>query len=59
VLRHAPAPPPAIPIKLDSQYFTLGQSGPLWEGVAQSRALSVFAPGEIADPRLELLLVLP
>ena len=58
VLRHAPAPPPAIPIKLESQYFMLGQSGPLWEGVTQSRSLSVFAPGEIDDPKMELLLVL-
>lgn len=58
VLRHTPAAPPAVPFKLDSQYFTLGQGGALWEGVAQSRTLSVFAPGEIADPKMELLLVL-
>ena len=58
VLRHAAAPPPAIPLKLESQYFTLAQSGPFWEGVTQSRSLTVFAPGEIAEPKMELLLVL-
>jgi len=57
-MRHTPAPPPAIPLKLDSQYFSLGQNGALWEGVAQSRTLSVFAPGEIVTPKMELLLVM-
>jgi type VI secretion system protein ImpJ len=57
-LRHTPAPPPAIPLKLDNQYFSLGQNGSLWDAVAQSRTLSVFAPGEIVNPKMELLLVL-
>jgi type VI secretion system protein ImpJ len=57
-LRHTPAPPPAIPLKLDNQYFSLGQNGGLWEGVTQSRTLSVFAPGEIVTPKMELLLVM-
>ncbi len=57
-LRHNPAPPPAVPLKLDCQYFSLGQNGSLWEGVAQSRTLSVFVPGEIVTPKMELLLVL-
>jgi type VI secretion system protein ImpJ len=57
-LRHAPAPPAAIPLKLDNQYFSLSQSGALWEGVGQSRTVSIFVPGEIADPKMELLIVL-
>jgi len=57
-LRHTPAPPSSIPLKLENQYFSLGQSGALWEGVIQSRTLRVFAPGEIAEPKMELLLVM-
>ena len=58
VLRHLPSPPSAVPVKLDNQYFSLVQSGPLWEALAQARAVSVFVPSEIADPKMELLVVL-
>ncbi|MBZ5653758.1 MAG: type VI secretion system baseplate subunit TssK [Acidobacteriia bacterium] len=58
VLRHLPSPPSAVPIKLDNQYFSLVQSGSLWDGLAQARAVSVFVPSEIADPKMELLVVL-
>ncbi len=58
VLRHLPSPPSAVPVKLDNQYFSLVQSGPLWEGILQARALSIFVPGEIADPKMEILIVL-
>jgi len=58
VLRHLPSPPSAVPTKLDNQYFSLVQSGPLWDALAQARALSVFVPSEIADPKMELLVVL-
>jgi type VI secretion system protein ImpJ len=58
VLRHLPSPPSAVPVKMDNQYFSLVQSGGLWDGIAQARALSIFVPGEIADPKMELLIVL-
>jgi type VI secretion system protein ImpJ len=57
-LRHLPSPPPAVPVKLDNQYFGLVQSGPLWEALTQARAISVFVPSEIANPKMELLVVL-
>ena len=57
-LRHLPSPPSAVPVKLDNQYFGLVQSGPLWEALVQARAVSVFVPSEIADPKMELLVVL-
>jgi type VI secretion system protein ImpJ len=57
-LRHLPAPPAAIPLKLENQYFGLAQSGSLWEAVIQSRSVSVFVPGELKDPRMELMIVL-
>ncbi len=57
-LRHSPTPPSAIPLKLDNQYFTLNQSGILWDSVVKSRNISVFAPAEIVDARMEILIVL-
>jgi len=56
-LSHAPTPPASLPINLGSQYFTLNQNGPLWEGIVASRSLSIFVPSEIADPKLEVLIV--
>jgi type VI secretion system protein ImpJ len=58
-LRHLPAPPSAVPTKLDNQYFGLTQSGPLWDAIVQTRSVGVFVPSEIADPKMELLIVLP
>jgi type VI secretion system protein ImpJ len=57
-LRHAPVPPSAIPIKLDNQYFALNQGGDLWNAMMLSRQIAVHAPGEIVDPKMELLIVL-
>jgi len=57
-LRHVPVPPAAIPVRLDNQYFVINQSGPLWDAVKLSRQIAVQAPGEIAEPRMEVLIVL-
>jgi type VI secretion system protein ImpJ len=57
-LRHVPVPPSAIPMKLDNQYFALNQGGELWNAMMLSRQIGVYAPGEIAEPRMELLIVL-
>jgi len=58
-LRYLASPPAGVRTTLDNHYFALAQSGPLWDSVAQSRAVSVFLPGEIADPKMELVVVLP
>jgi type VI secretion system protein ImpJ len=57
-LRHVPVPPAAIPIKLDNQYFVLNQGGPLWDAIMLSRQIAVHAPGEVVDPKMEILIVL-
>jgi type VI secretion system protein ImpJ len=57
-LRHIPVPPAAIPIKLDNQYFALNQAGDLWNAMMLSRQVAVHAPGEIVEPKMELLIVL-
>ena len=58
VLRHVPVAPAAIPMKLDNQYFALNQGGDLWNAIKLSRQIAVHAPGEIVDPKMELLIVL-
>lgn len=57
-LKHVSSPPSAIPLKLDNQYFSISKSGILWDGVVQTRNLTVFVPAEIAEPKMELLIVL-
>jgi type VI secretion system protein ImpJ len=56
-LRHVQVPPPQIPMKLDNQYFLLNQSGPIWDRIVMSRRISVSAPAEINEPKMELLVV--
>jgi type VI secretion system protein ImpJ len=56
-LRHTQVVPQAIPIKLDNQYFQLNQTGPLWERIVLSRRIAVYAPGEIAEPKMEVVVV--
>lgn len=57
-LHHVPVPPPAIPIKLDYQYFALNQTGELWKALMLSRQVAVHAPGEIVEPKMEVLILL-
>jgi type VI secretion system protein ImpJ len=56
-LRHAPVVPQAIQTKLENQYFQINQSGPLWEHIVLARRIAVFAPGEIAEPKMEVVVV--
>jgi len=57
-LRHAPTPPSAISFKLDNQYFSLNQTGRLWDKITQSRNISLHVPSEIFEAKIELLVVL-
>ena len=58
-LRHLTNPPSAIPVKLKYQYFALNQSGPAWEAVNRARNFAAYVPGELPNPTLELLILLP
>jgi type VI secretion system protein ImpJ len=58
-LTHAVRPPASIPVKLSYQYFSLNQSGVAWETVTKGRSLAAFVPGDIPEPQLELLILLP
>ena len=58
-LTHVPNPPPAIPVKLNHQYFRLDRAGADWEAVQRARNLAVYVPEDFPAAQLELVLVLP
>ncbi len=57
-LTHLAAPPPAIPARVETQYFGVSRSGPCWDHVAQTRRVGVYVPGEFPNPEVEILVVL-
>ncbi len=58
-LSHVSVPPSAIPVKMKYQYFSLNQSGPAWEAVIRSRNFAAHVPGELLNPQMELIILLP
>jgi type VI secretion system protein ImpJ len=58
-LTHIPSPPSAIPIKMKYQYFSLSQSGAAWETVTRARNFAAHVPADIANPQMELVILLP
>jgi type VI secretion system protein ImpJ len=58
-LRHVASPPPQIPVKLEYQYFSLGQTGEAWAAITRARNIAAWVPGDLPDPKLELLILLP
>lgn len=58
-LVHVPSPPKAIPVKLRYQYFSIERTGPVWESVTRGRNLAVYLPGEVPNPTMELIILLP
>ena len=58
-LSHVPVPPSAIPVKTRFQYFSLNQAGPAWESVVRSRNFAAHVPGDLMNPQMELIILLP
>jgi type VI secretion system protein ImpJ len=58
-LTYVATPPNAIPIKLKYTYFILSQTGPAWEAVRRARNFAAHVPGDLPNPQLELLILLP
>jgi type VI secretion system protein ImpJ len=58
-LTHIPNPPSAIPIKMKYQYFSMNQSGAAWETVTRARNFATHVPGDIPNPQMELVILLP
>jgi type VI secretion system protein ImpJ len=57
-LQHVPTPPRSIPVKLRHQYFAIEAGGPVWESVQRARNFAVYAPAEILNPQMELIILL-
>lgn len=57
-LTHLAAPPPAVPRRVEAQYFSIGKTGPYWEHIAQTKQVGIYVPGEFPDAELDLLVVL-
>jgi type VI secretion system protein ImpJ len=58
-MTYVPSPPGAIPVKLNYQYFSLSQSGLAWEAIQRARNLAAYVPGDLPNPQLELIILLP
>ena len=57
-LQHVPVPPRSIPVKLRHQYFAIEQAGEVWDSVLRARNFAVYAPAEILNPQMELIILL-
>jgi len=59
-LIHLSTPPNALSTgsETKTQYFEIQKSGPCWESILDSSELGVYVPGELADSKLELSVVL-
>lgn len=58
-LAHVPSPPRSIPIKLNYHYFALQRKGEDWDAIRMSRTLAVYAPKELGEPEMEVVILLP
>jgi len=58
-LNHVTVPPNAIPVKMKFQYFSLNQAGAAWDAVIRSRNFAAHVPGELINPQMELIILLP
>jgi type VI secretion system protein ImpJ len=57
-LTHLKVPPSAISTRADTQYFGVSRAGPCWDSIVTTRQIGVYVPGDLPDPKIELLVVL-
>jgi type VI secretion system protein ImpJ len=57
-LSHLPVPPSAVAPKVDCQYFSVNRIGPCWDHIVKTRRVGIYVPGELADPEIELSVLL-
>lgn len=56
-LTHLPVPPSAISTRVDTQYFGISKAGPCWDHLVKTKQVGVYIPGDLPDPKPELLVV--
>lgn len=57
-LTHLPVPPPAVPARVEAQYFGISKDGPFWDHIVQTKRIGIYVPGDFPEPELELLVLL-
>ena len=57
-LRHLPVPPAAVSRKPEFHYFAVERIGPCWDHITMTRAVGVYVPGELPNPKIELSVIL-
>jgi type VI secretion system protein ImpJ len=58
-LTHVPNPPPAIPVKLNYEYFSLSLTGDPWQSITRARNIAAYVPEDFPNPQMELVILLP
>ncbi len=56
-LKHISVPPSVLPMQEGTSYFQLEPSGPFWDAICQSGALTIFIPKELRDIKIEVVAV--
>ena len=57
-LTHLPVPPPAVPAKVEAQYFGITKSGPCWDHILATRQVGLYVPGDFPAPEVALIILL-
>ncbi|HTG62012.1 MAG TPA: type VI secretion system baseplate subunit TssK [Terriglobia bacterium] len=56
---HTARPPAGLPVKTHYEYFSLAQSGAVWDSIARARNLAAYLPAEFPNAEMELIILLP
>lgn len=57
-IEHVPSPPAELSPRMGMQYFAIGRTDPCWKSIVESGQVGLYVPAAIADPELELKVVL-
>lgn len=57
-LTHVSNPQAALSPRITNQYFSINRTGPCWDHLKETRRIGIYVPGDIAQPELELLVLL-
>jgi type VI secretion system protein ImpJ len=58
VVEHVPAPPAELSPRIGMQYFAIRRTDPCWKSIVESGEVGIYVPAAIAEPELELKVVM-
>jgi type VI secretion system protein ImpJ len=56
-LTHSQRPPANLPVKPDFEYFSIAQSGQVWEAMTRARNVAAYVPADFPGVELELVVL--